>query len=127
MIVESNARLQEVFRENLRQAGFRVLMTSDPKRAQELFYENTRTAECVLFNAQAMGEAALRAFNRLGENKRTEKVRAMLLLDKPQHGWRKHAKTAEHRVVVLMPITMKQLQTELLKLLPSDTGSPATP
>jgi serine/threonine-protein kinase len=123
MIVESNARLQEVFRENLRGAGFRVLMTSDPKRAQELFYTNTRTAECVLFNAQAMGEAALRAFNRLGENKRTEKVPAMLLLDEPQHAWRKHAKTAEHRVVVLMPIHMKKLQEELLKLVPSKAGS----
>jgi serine/threonine-protein kinase len=123
MVVESNAQLQDVFRDGLRKAGYRVLLTSDPQRALERFLDDSRTAECVLFDAQATGKVALEAFNQLGDEARTNHVPALLLLGKPQQKWRQHAKTAKHRVVMSMPIKMKELRSALAQLIPTETGS----
>ena len=76
-------------------------------------------ADCVLFNAQQIGPLALKMFNELGEDKRTESVPAVLLLDEGQQQWKSEARTARHRIVLSMPITMKQLRTALEQLLPA--------
>jgi serine/threonine-protein kinase len=122
MVVEANPQVQDQFRKVLREAGYRVLLTSDPRRAVERLLDDANTAECVVFSAKATGQVALEAFNQLGDEARTQHVPAILLLDKPQHGWAKHARTAKHRVVLLMPITMKDLRKALKKLIPSQVS-----
>jgi len=116
MIVESNAKMQDVFREGLKRAGYRVLLTSDPGRALTRFRQDATAANCVVFNAQELGQSALEAFNRLGEDPKANFVPAMLLLNEDQHAWKEEADMAEHRVVVALPITMKQLRANLAKL-----------
>ena len=119
MVVESNTRMQDVFRESLKKAGFRVLLTSDPERALERFRQDGSTADCVIFSTQELGESALEVFNRLGSDKRTHFVPALLLLDKSQQAWLPKAETDNHRIVLSMPIKVKSLRAALTKLIPS--------
>ncbi|MEN6497006.1 MAG: protein kinase [Thermoguttaceae bacterium] len=116
MIVESNSRMQDVFRDSFKKAGYRVLLTSDPERALLRFQQENRVADCVIFNAQELGEAALTAYNRFVDEQKASLVPAILLLDTNQRGWKKTAKTSPRHVVLAMPLTMKQLQGVLTKL-----------
>ncbi len=116
MVVESDAQMQDVFRRGFKQAGYRVLVTADPERAAGRFRQDASVADCVLFNAQQIGPLALKMFNELGEDKRTESVPAVLLLDEGQQQWKAEARTARHRIVLSMPITMKQLRAALEQL-----------
>ncbi len=122
MVIESNGRMQDVFRDGFKRAGYRVLLTSDPERAMMRFRQDPFTADCVLFNAQELGKPALEMFNEFAASNKTKLVPAILLLDADQHDWRRKALTADHRVVLPMPITMKQLRATLAKLIPSKTG-----
>lgn len=117
MVVESNPEMQDIFREGLKRAGWRVLLTIDPVRALERFrFEPRGAADCVIFNAQDLGESALEIFNQFGRDTKTSYFPAVLLLDESQHSWKQKAHTADHRIVLPMPITMKQLRTALAKL-----------
>ena len=117
MVVESNPDMQAVFRSGLRKAGFRVLLTIDPTRAYNRFRQEVpAVADCVVINAQDNGYSAVEAFNLFGEDMKTSFIPAVLLLDEHQRQWKLETKTAEHRIVLPMPITMKQLRTALTKL-----------
>ena len=119
MVVESDAQMQDVFRKGFKRAGYRVLVISDPARALNRFRQDTLAADCVVVNAQQIGQPALEMFNQLGEDKKTHFIRAVLLLDESQHQWKSQANTAAHRIVLPMPITMKQLRATLAQLLPA--------
>jgi serine/threonine-protein kinase len=123
MVVESNAVMQDVFRTGFKRAGYRVLLTGDPARAFDRFRENASTAECVVINAQQLGESAVETFNHFGNDSNTSFVPAVLLLDENQFRFKKLAQTAEHRIVLPMPITMKQLREALAKLVASKASS----
>jgi eukaryotic-like serine/threonine-protein kinase len=118
LVVESDGQMQGLFRKGFKQAGYRVLVTADPGRALGLLRQDSNLADCVLFSAKQIGPLALEKFNKLGEDKRTQSIPAMLLLDVSQQDWKSQAETARHRIVVPMPITMRQLRTTLEQLLP---------
>jgi eukaryotic-like serine/threonine-protein kinase len=117
MIVESDGQMQDIFRKNFKLAGYRVLVTADPGRAAGRFRQDAAVADIVLFCSQQIGTPALDMFNQLGDDKRTESVPAILLLNETQLAWKSKARTAPHRIVLTMPITMKQLRTNIEHLL----------
>jgi len=117
MVVESNTETQNAFRDGLKRAGYRVLVTSDPQRALARIQEDTQVADCVVFGAELLGEAAVEAFNRLGAEEGTRAVPALLLLGENQEAWAQQAAAADHRLVMFMPLTMKQLRGALTRLL----------
>jgi serine/threonine-protein kinase len=124
--------MQDVFREAFKKAGYRVLLTSDPDRALLRFHQEDRVAECVIFNAQELSQDALKAYNRFVAEKRTRPIPAILLLDPTQRAWKKVAKTTPHHVVLTMPLTMKQLQGVLTKVMApkeacNEAGAPQNP
>ncbi len=123
MIVESDGHMQDIFRQSFKHAGYRVLVTADPGRAAGRFRQDAAVADCVLFSAQQIGHEALDMFNQMGEDKRTESVPAILLLSEGQLPWKSQARTADHRVVLSMPLTMKQLRTSVEQLLVAETRS----
>jgi len=125
MIVEPDAQMQEIFRKQLKQAGYRVLMTADPARAVGRFRQDPAVADAVVFDAQQIGAPALDMFNELTEDERTQPVPAVLLLGERQKALRSEAQTAGHRVVLTMPITMRQLNTALEKLWAAKPSQPA--
>jgi hypothetical protein len=78
--------------------------------------------DAVVFSAQELGEAALDGFNALGEDGKTKFVKAVLLLAENQKEWQSRVFTAKHRVVLTMPITMKELRATMTTLLEGKQG-----
>jgi len=118
MFVDSNVELQDIFRERLKSSGYRVLVTRDPDRALERFAEDEKAADCVIFSTEGLGQAALEAFNRFGTSKPTEHIPAILLLAEPHSEWKPKARLGKDRVIVLMPIRLKQLRELLARMVP---------
>ncbi len=126
MVVEANVKMQDIFREGLKRAGYRVLMTTDPRRALERLIQDPAAAACVIFNAQEVGQGAVEAFNRLADDPAIGALPAILLLDQSQLAWRKKAKSADHRAVLTMPLKMSQLLAVLARLIPAASPADAT-
>jgi eukaryotic-like serine/threonine-protein kinase len=129
MIVESNAKMQDVFREELKKAGYRVLVTSDPDRALARFQEEKKPAEMIIISTSQIGRPAMTAFQQFAGGEQTSGLPALLLLG-PEHGaWRKEAAAcaAPHRGVVQMPVKLKQLLALLAKLAASPASAPSQP
>ncbi len=123
MVVESDAQMQDIFRESLKRAGYRVLITADPTRALSRCVLEPHVADCVIFDAQLLGQTAVEVFNQLGEEAETQAIPAVLLLGENQGNWKSHARVAPHRLVLSMPVTMKQFQTTLSRLAPAVTSA----
>ena len=118
MLVESNVGLQNIFRERLKNSGYRVLVTQDPERALQRFHEDPKTADCVIFSTDELGQGALEAFNRFGEGKQTGQIPAILLLGEQQRDWKSKASLGGRRVAVTMPVRLKQIRELLARLVP---------
>ncbi|QEG34896.1 protein kinase domain-containing protein [Bythopirellula goksoeyrii] len=120
MIVESDTKMQNVFRELFKKQGYRVLVTSDPERLFQRFYEDSNMADIVLMSTGHIGASAVAAFNQFGEESSTKNTPVVLLLGDKQNGLKKQAKPDEQRVVLQMPVKSKELRQAILKLLPAD-------
>jgi eukaryotic-like serine/threonine-protein kinase len=125
MIVESNAKLQDALRDQLKRSGYRVLVTSDPQRPLAWFAEGKNPAECVLFSTGHLGEQALAAFNEFGSHGITSKVPAILLLGSKQTDWVGLAKLSLNRVYITSPIKVPQL-LRVLEQLMAETSAAQT-
>jgi serine/threonine protein kinase len=125
MIVESNAKLQDALRDQLKRSGYRVLVTSDPQRPLAWFAEGKNPAECVLFSTGQLGEQALAAFNEFGMHAVTSKIPAVLLVGAKQTDWVGLAKLSLNRVYITSPIKVPQLLRVLEQLMaqPSDAAT----
>lgn len=117
MIVESDTKMQDVLREMFKKRGYRVLVTSDPDRLFQRFYENQATADVVLLSSGHLGAGALQAFNRLSQEGATKQVPAVLLLGDQQSEWKQQASADRHRGVLQMPVKSRDLRTAILKVL----------
>jgi serine/threonine-protein kinase len=117
MVVESDPDMQNILRQGLKKAGYRALIIGNPERAVERFIDDQNIADCAIFNAQSIGMEAVESFNLLEDDNRTKEIPCILLLEDNQLKWAKKAQTAEHRLVVGMPLTMRKLRLLLLKLL----------
>jgi serine/threonine protein kinase len=117
MVVESDTKLQDLFREMFKKRGYRVLVTSDPERLFQRFYENTNTADVVLLSSGHLGASALEAFNRMGSEAGTKTVPALLLLGDQHAQWNEQAQVDQHRGVLQMPVKSRELRSAILKVL----------
>lgn len=118
MVVESKMEMQDLLRERLKKHGYRVLIFSDLQRAIKRFEDDDRApADCLLLCAPDLGEVAIDAFNALSRRVSTKNVPAILIVDTKQAGELKSADLAPHRVVLSMPIKVRELRETLLKLL----------
>jgi serine/threonine-protein kinase len=68
-----------------------------------------------------MAEEALDAFNSFGENEDTKDIPAILFLSERHQEYARKARGGEHRVLLPMPLKVRQLRAILLKLL-SNSG-----
>lgn len=113
MVVESDVKVQDKLRELFKRNGYRVLVSSDPNRVLDRFFDDPQAADLLLFTTINNGRAALEIFNRFGQETTTRDVPAVLLLDQHHREWADEALVGEHRAVAQMPIKMRQLR-ELL-------------
>ncbi len=120
MIVESNTTIQNALRDPLKKLGYRVLIIGDPQRAMNRFEFDTTAAHCVIFSTGELGTAALDAFNKLGQEKQTKDLPAVLLVDKKQKRFVEAAQLAGHRRVISMPLRFRELRGTLRELLSAE-------
>lgn len=124
MIVESNIEMQDTLRDLLKRRGYRVLIVGDVERAMDRFEGGfEQPAECVVFCTTEMGSEALDAFNNFGESEDTRGIPAVLFLAEQDQHLASQANTSEHRVIITMPLKVRQLRTVLLKLLLQQSGT----
>ena len=123
MIVESHTELQNLLRDKLKKHGYRVLVISDPQRALDRFKEDVPPAEVVLFSAGFLGESAIDAFNRFGDQEPTRKMPAILLIDEHQDELIPMAQLGPHRVLLKMPLKVREVRETLKRLLNSRAKS----
>jgi serine/threonine protein kinase len=111
-IVESNARFQDVFRDKIKQLGYRVLLSADPAVALSRYKQ--KPYDAVVFNASTVGEDGLVRFEQiLDEAERQHRpCKGIVLLSKNQAGWVDRIQ-ARPTVAVLIGPTMKQVVAKL--------------
>ncbi len=118
MLVESKIEMQDLLRERLKKHGYKVLVFSDPLRAISRFNEyEPPPADCVLFSAVELGESALEAFNRFGSFEHTKKLPAILFVDVRQAALAKAAQLNAHRLILQMPLKVREIRDALLGML----------
>ena len=128
MLVESKLEMQDLLRDRLKKYGYRVLVFSDPVRAmQRVLDADGKLADVVVFCTTELGTDALEAFNRFGSLDMTKQVPAILFVDPRHTEYMKKASVGDHRVILSMPVKVKELRATLLKLLqPSAPAAPTT-
>jgi eukaryotic-like serine/threonine-protein kinase len=120
MIVESDQKMQDVFRELFKKQGYRVLVTVDPDRLFQRLYDDAKAADVLLISAGHLGRQALDAFNRLKQESRLKHLPAVLLLGDEQGAWMKEAAGDARRNVVKMPLKSRQLRECVLRVLAAE-------
>jgi eukaryotic-like serine/threonine-protein kinase len=117
MVVESKAEMQDQLREQLKKRGYRVLIISDPDRAVSRFNEyEAPPADAVIFCTSELGADALKAFNNFALKLGAKHIPAILFADQKQSEIIRSAYLNEHRVLMTMPLKIKELRETLLKL-----------
>lgn len=118
MIVESNIEMQDTLRDLLKRRGYRVLVIGDCKRALARWETSLEPpAECVVFCSTEFGEAAVQTFNKFGHLKESKDVPAVLCLDEDHASLASMAETGPRRVMLPMPLKVRQLRMVLRSLL----------
>jgi serine/threonine protein kinase len=110
MIVESDHKMQDVFRELFKKVGYRVLVTVDPDRLFQRLYDDARAADVLVISSGHIGRPALDAFNRLVQEPRLKHLPAVLLLGDQHGAWIKEASGDARRLVVKMPLKSRELR-----------------
>ncbi|MCA9164201.1 MAG: hypothetical protein KDA62_14530 [Planctomycetales bacterium] len=64
---------------------------------------------------------AVEAFNQFGSNETTASIPAILLVDQKQRSLIQRAHLASHRVILALPLRVRELRATLVKLLASET------
>jgi serine/threonine-protein kinase len=127
MVIESNIESQDALRTGLKRSGYRVLVMSDAERALTRFENEDKVADCVVFSTGEIGRPCFDAFNRFANDEKTRDIPAVLLLGGSQAAWKSKANLAAHRIVVGMPIKLKQFREALAELMLPKRGEQPTP
>ncbi len=128
MLIESKIEFQDLIRDKLKKRGYRVLVISDPGRALSRFVpEEDPPADCVLFSAPELSSTALDAFNQFGSDPHTAHIPAILLVDRKQQFIIRNAQVGPKRMMLAMPLKVRELRTALLRLFKTPSTVPANP
>jgi CheY-like chemotaxis protein len=117
MIVESDHKSQDVFRDLFKKVGYRVLVTVDPDRLFQRLYDDAKAADVLVISSGHLGRPALEAFNRIAQEPRLKHLPAVLLLGDQHGGWMKEAKGDAKRLVIKMPLKTRELRHAVLAAL----------
>jgi serine/threonine protein kinase len=123
--VEQNAKLQDAFREKFKAHGYRVLMSIDPAQALKRFQQQPYHA--LIVDAGTVGEDGVEAYSRVLREADTVgvDVGAILILNEEQANLAHRAKQHKRGVVMVRPVTMKQLIEKVYELAPPPAATPS--
>jgi serine/threonine protein kinase len=116
-IVEKDDRLQDALRDKFKELGYRVFLAADPTRAADRYRQQPYDA--LIIDAGTVGEDGMLLFDRvMAEAKRQKNFCAgILILSETQRDWVDRVQSREAVSILVRPVTLRQLQSELTELL----------
>jgi CheY-like chemotaxis protein len=128
MLVESNPKIQDAFREKLKEVGYRVLIMSNPLRAYERFAgldpAETIPADAVIIGCSQLGMSGVEAFNSFATGQMTKNLPLILMLEAKQSKWEAMVDTGvPHRAVIYMPLKVKEIRDHLRQMLTNNQST----
>jgi serine/threonine-protein kinase len=115
LIVDSNPKTQENLKSLMEKFQLNTLCINSPEDVQKLFEKDDLVAQCILFNGQSLGMRAVRAFNDFSQYRSLRDVGVVLLLDAGQLDWADSVSLATNRVILTMPIKVRELREVLFQ------------
>jgi serine/threonine-protein kinase len=123
LVVESKLEMQDLLRDRLKKHGYRVLVFNEPQRAlARLADSEIKLCDCVIFGTSELGEVAVQGFNDFGTQEATKDLPAILFVDARHAALAAEAQLADHRVLLSMPLKLRELRDTLLRLLRPQVG-----
>jgi hypothetical protein len=116
-VVEGDERWQEVFRQKLKELGFRVFVAIDPVRALDRYRQ--QPYQGLIVNAVTTGEDGVNLFERImaEADKIGARLGGLLILSDEQVGWQQRMKKRPNSAVLMMPVKIKQVHKKLRELM----------
>ncbi len=117
MIVDSNPKTRHGLETLMQKLSYKTVSVADPDDIMKEFGRDDVVAQCILFNGQSLGMRAVRGFNDFAQRRALKDVAAILLLGESQESWSDAVTPQHHRVVLNMPVKVKQFREALIWLL----------
>lgn len=124
-LVERHPQLQELLRDKLTETGYEVVLEDDPAAAAARFRSEPFAG--LLLDAAGIGPEAVVEFEQImgAARKHPRGGAGILILSEKQAGWAERVTADERSVVLVRPVTLKQLHHKLVELVPLSSGEPA--
>jgi serine/threonine protein kinase len=118
LVMESAANLQSTIREKLHAIGYRVILTADPQRGLERYRE--QPTDCVVVDCETTGKAGLDSLLQTEEHAKNNKLlwNGIVILGADQVDWSKNVTENDNCVVMVKPVTMRQLRERIQQMVP---------
>jgi len=116
-IAERDESLQDLFREKFKEKGLRVLLAADPARAVDRFRQ--QPFDVLVVDAGTTGESGLFVFERILKDADSNNLpcSGVLILAEDQAHWREKISHRPNQIVLVQPVTFKQLYAKVQDLL----------
>jgi CheY-like chemotaxis protein len=123
LVLEADANLQATIREKLHALGYRVILTADPHRGLDRFRE--QPADCVVADCETTGKAGLDCLLETGSHAESNKLpwAGIVILGADQSEWASRVTQSDSCVVLVKPVTMRQLRERIQRMAPINAGS----
>jgi serine/threonine protein kinase len=117
-LVEKDQRLRDVIRDKLKEYGYRVFAAGDPLFARDRFRH--RPFDALVVDASTVGEDGLLLFEHILKEAERQKLDCygILILAQEQQDWAQKLKENAKGVVMVRPVTLRQLTRKLRDLVP---------
>jgi len=120
LIVDSNPQTRESLKTIMEKLEFKTLCINNPDDIRHIFAKDDLAAQCVLLNGQSLGLRAVRGFNDFSQYRGLRDVGAILMLDAGQAGWKNSVTLSPNRVIMTMPIKVKEIREVLAQIFEED-------
>jgi len=122
-VIEAHSKLQDAFRESLRERGWRVLMSMDASRAVQRYQQTPYHA--LIVDVGTVGESAIPEINRLLGEVETLRLKfcAAVILNEDQENLRGSIGELPGLQILIRPVTMKQVSNLLRTTFPDEPGA----
>jgi CheY-like chemotaxis protein len=117
-VVERDERLQDALREKFKELGYRVFLAGNPLRALDRFRQ--QPFDALFVDVGTVGEDGLLLFERLMNEADREAIpcAGIVLLSEEQNDWAGRVQQRDSVVVMIRPVTLKQVCQQLQRLVP---------
>ena len=116
VVCESNARLQDVFREQFKKHGFRILLISNLERALDRVEDTMQPVTALIINGESLGATAYEAFKRLRQNRATKRLRTVLIVGANEKNLKTELAPSHYQAILSMPLKMREVFATLSRL-----------